>query len=226
MRGQDVISKLGASVRHLRFRLGISQEELANRADLHRTYIAGVEGGTRNITLRSIEKLAAALEVSIPDLLSQSAQSSRRKTSAAETTVEILLVEDNPDDVALTLEGFRQARIANPVHVVTDGQEALDFLFATGPHQNRKSQRLPRVILLDLNLPKIDGLEVLRRIKANPATKDIPVVVLTSSRNSRDVIASRRLGAATYIVKPVDFQNFSRVAPEIHMKWALLETEA
>lgn len=225
MRGQNVIGRFGASVRNLRFQLGISQEELANRADLHRTYIAGVEGGTRNITLKSIEKLAAALEVSIPELLSQPGQPPRRTTNGAKT-IEILLVEDNPNDVTLTLEGFHEARIANPVHVVTDGADALDFLFATGPHENRKDQPLPRVILLDLNLPKIEGLEVLRRVKADSRTKDIPVVVLTASSNSRDVIASRRLGAVTYIVKPVDFQSFSRVAPELSMKWALLDAEA
>jgi two-component system response regulator len=225
MRGQDFINRFGASVRNRRFQLGISQEELANRADLHRTYIAGVEGGARNITLKSIEKLAAALEVPIPDLLSQSAEGSRRRATNGLKTVEILLVEDNPDDVTLTLEGFREARIANPVHVVSSGEEALDFLFATGSHQKRKGHPMPRVILLDLNLPRIDGLEVLRRIKEDARSKHIPVVVLTVSRNSRDVIASRRLGAATYIVKPVDFQNFSRVAPEISMRWALLEAD-
>lgn len=211
--------RFGAAVRNLRARLRISQEELANRADLHRTYIAGVEGGSRNITLKSIEKLARALEVSIPELLSVSTRvPPPPPNDLSSKLAEILLIEDESDDVALTLSAFREARIANPVHVAMDGAEALDYLFGMGQHAAR---RLPQVILLDLNLPKVDGLEVLRRIKADPRTKDIPVIVLTGSRQSSDVIASQRLGAINYIVKPVDFHNFSRVTPHLSLEWGL-----
>ncbi len=212
-------------MRDFRFRLGISQEELADRADLHRTYIASVEGGSRNITLKSIEKLARALEVSIPELLASSGQPASRRPAPLGKVVDILLVEDNPDDVALTFEAFRAARIANPVHVVGDGAEALHFLRAEGPYANRRAEKLPRVILLDLHLPRVDGLEVLRLIKSEPRTQHIPVVVLTVSHKSADIAASRRLGAATYIVKPIDFQNFSRVTPELSLSWALVDPE-
>lgn len=224
MAGATAINFLGASVRNLRFRLGISQEELANRANLHRTYIAGVEGGTRNVTLKSVEKLARALEVSIPALLSPLETNS--KSSPANRFVDILLVEDDPNDVEMTLHAFGEARIANPVHVVADGAAAMDFLLCTGAYAIRYGQPLPRVILLDLNLPKIGGLEVLRRIKSDPRTRGIPVVVLTSSQQSRDVAASKRLGASNYIVKPVDFQNFSRITPELSLRWALLDPAA
>jgi CheY-like chemotaxis protein/DNA-binding XRE family transcriptional regulator len=227
MAGASVKARFGAAVRTLRSRLGISQEELAERADLHRTYIAGVEGGARNITLRSIEKLARALEVPIPELLAgpvaPAENGGRRGAVGAGRSVEILLVEDNPDDVTLTLEAFSQVRFANRVHVVSDGAAALDFLFSDQERASARIQKTPQLILLDLQLPKVDGLEVLRRIKADRRTDRIPVVVLTASKDSRHIAESRRLGAATYIVKPVDFQNFSKVTPQFGLDWALLD---
>jgi len=132
-------------------------------------------------------------------------------------------VEDNPDDVKLTLQAFEEVRIANHVHVVSDGAEALDYLFCIGRYVNRRKKNPPQIILLDLGLPKISGMEVLRRIKSDHRTKMIPVIVLTVSRTSRDIIESRQLGAETYIVKPVDFYNFSRVTPDLHMEWALFK---
>jgi CheY-like chemotaxis protein/DNA-binding Xre family transcriptional regulator len=211
------MSRFGATVRSLRFRRGLSQEELAGRADLHRTYIAGVEGGARNVTLKSIEKLALALEVSIADLLQSD------PLDAPAGVVEILLVEDSADDVALTLDAFREARIANPVHVVSDGLSALDFLFGAGVYAARAKEPLPRLILLDLELPKMNGVEVLARIRRDPRTRHIPVVVLTGSRNSRDVAECKKLGAVDYIVKPVDFFNFSQVTPGLLLDWALVD---
>ncbi len=208
----------------MRLQLGISQEELAERADLHRTYIAGIERGGRNITLRSVDKLAKALRVSVSALLSDAAGDVKSSRSGAPSTVvDILLVEDNPSDAALTVRAFAEARIINPVHTVRDGQEALDFLFGTGAYANRKGLELPQVILLDLNLPKVSGIEVLRRIKRDPRTGHIAVIVLTVSSEGHDIRECKRLGAENYIVKPVGFQNFSQITPQLSFLWALLK---
>lgn len=139
-----------------------------------------------------------------------------------DSIVEILLVEDNPNDVDLTLHAFRKHHLSNHVHVVRDGAEAIDFVFCTGPYSTRRLQNGPRLILLDLKLPKVDGLEVLRRIKADPRTRSIPVVVLTSSADERDVLESYNLGVNSYIVKPVDFAQFSDALTTLNMYWLLL----
>ncbi len=136
--------------------------------------------------------------------------------------VEILLVEDNPNDVELTLHAFKKNNISNHLHVARDGAEALEFLFCTGAYAERSIQNTPKVILLDLKLPKVDGLEVLRRIKADPRTQAISVVVLTSSHEERDVVKSYRLGVNSYIVKPVDFEKFTEAANQIGLYWLLL----
>lgn len=136
--------------------------------------------------------------------------------------VEILLVEDNPNDVELTLRALKRNNLANRVFVVKDGAEALEFLFATGAHADRDVENSPRVVLLDLKLPKVDGLEVLRRIKSDERTKAIPVVVLTSSREQRDMVESYQLGVNSYIVKPVDFEKFVQAVSEVGLYWVLL----
>jgi len=223
-----ITARFGATVRRLRFQLGISQEELAERADLHRTYIAGIERGARNATLKSIEKLAGALEVSTAALLGSPAgkpapPAAARLESAAGKILDILIVEDNRSDVELTLRAFRKAHITNPVHVVHDGAEALDFLFCLGRYAERKIEDRPQVVLLDLNLPRIKGLEVLRRIKSDERTRMIPVIILTVSQRDRDIRECRRLGAETYIVKPVNFHSFSQATPQLCLRWALLE---
>jgi two-component system response regulator len=139
-----------------------------------------------------------------------------------DNAVEILLVEDNPNDVELTLHAFKRNNIANRIEVVRDGAEALEFIFCTGAYAGRSIQNNPKVILLDLKLPKIDGLEVLRRIKADPRTRTIPVVVLTSSREERDIVESYQLGVNSYIVKPVDFEQFTETVRTLGMYWMLL----
>ena len=136
--------------------------------------------------------------------------------------VEILIVEDNQQDLDLALRALRKANLANRVHAARDGQEALDFLFCEGPHSGRKIENEPKVILLDLKLPKVDGLEVLQRIKSDPRTKAIPVVVLTSSKEQNDVVESYNLGVNSYIVKPVNFESFSASVQSLGMYWMLL----
>ena len=134
----------------------------------------------------------------------------------------ILLVEDNLDDVELTLHAFKKNNIRNVVHVVNDGEEALDFLFRRGKYSNSDRDELPTVILLDLKLPKIDGLEVLRQIRENELTKLIPVVILTSSKEEQDLLKGYTLGVNSYIRKPVDFIEFTNVARNIGLYWLLL----
>jgi two-component system, response regulator len=134
----------------------------------------------------------------------------------------ILLVEDNPDDEALTIRAFTKNHIANQVIVARDGAEALDYLFGTGAYDGRDPSDLPQVVLLDLKLPKVDGLEVLRRVRANPTTNMLPVVMLTSSTEERDRVASYRLGCNSYVLKPVDFVRFAEAAQQLGLYWLVL----
>jgi two-component system, response regulator len=136
--------------------------------------------------------------------------------------IEILLVEDNPNDVELTLRAFKKNNLTNPIHVARDGEEALDFIFGRGIHAGRSLKNGPKLILLDLKLPRVDGLEVLRQVKSDPKTKSIPVVVLTSSREERDIVESYELGVNSYIVKPVDFEQFIESARTLGMYWILI----
>jgi CheY-like chemotaxis protein len=214
----DLKALLGATIKAQRSALGISQEELAHRADLHRTYISDVERGARNPSLESVEKLAHALELSVPMLFQQATDG-----TVTRQLVDILLVEDNPFDVRLTLRAFEKAHFTNPLHVVSDGAKALDFVFATGEYAHRAEIERPLIILLDLNLPKKSGLEVLREIKAHQRTHKIPVIILTVSNRDRDIKECRRLGADEYIVKPVGFQKFSEVTHHFRYGWALVE---
>ncbi len=139
-----------------------------------------------------------------------------------ESEVEILLVEDNPADAELTLRALKKRNLANRVTRVYDGEEALDFIFARGAYATRDADQHPKVILLDLKLPKVDGLEVLRAVKSDPNTRQIPVVVLTSSRQEQDIVESYRLGVNSYIVKPVDFDKFINAVEQLCLYWLLL----
>ncbi|MDD5273952.1 MAG: response regulator [Methylovulum sp.] len=136
--------------------------------------------------------------------------------------VEILLVEDNPTDAELTMLALQERNLANKLAWVKDGAQALEFVFATGAYVDRKAKNGPRVVLLDLRLPKVDGLEVLRRLKADEGTKRIPVVVLTSSKEDPDVKACYDLGVNSYISKPVDFDEFTKVVAELGLYWLLI----
>ncbi len=134
----------------------------------------------------------------------------------------ILLVEDNPDDEALALRAFRNSGIMNEIVVVRDGVEALDYLFVTGPHAHRTPASNPAVVLLDLKLPKLDGLDVLKEIRRNPKTRRLPVVILTSSKEDRDLIESYERGANSYVRKPVDFNEFAEAVTKLGVYWLLL----
>jgi two-component system response regulator len=139
-----------------------------------------------------------------------------------EEPVAILLVEDNPDDVELALRALKENNLANHIEVVRDGAEALDFIFGTGAYSGRRVENTPKVILLDLKLPKVDGLEVLRRIKGDPRTQVTPVIMLTSSREERDIVESYQLGVNSYITKPVDFEQFVEAVRHLGFYWLLL----
>ena len=138
------------------------------------------------------------------------------------TPLEILLVEDNLNDAELAIHALHKRNFSNNLIHVQDGQAALDFLFGTGPYPGRNVSQLPKVVLLDLKLPKVDGIEVLRRLRADERTRLLPIVVLTSSREERDVIQTYELGVNSYIVKPVEFENFSEAVSNLGMYWLLL----
>lgn len=136
--------------------------------------------------------------------------------------VEILLVEDSQEDVELTLHALRHNNLANKMHVVGDGEEALDFLFCRGSYSNRNLDRPPRLVLLDLKLPKVDGLEVLRQVKSDPRTKAVPVVILTSSKEEKDMISGYHLGVNSYIQKPLDFEQFREAIKHLGLYWLVV----
>jgi CheY-like chemotaxis protein len=193
---------------------------------LHRTYICDIERGARNVSLESIEKLATALQISVSKLFSYDLSSGlpNENNASSDDLVDILFVEDDRTDVDMTIEALKG--ISNRVQVVWDGREALDFLFCEGAYASRPRNQQPQLILLDLGLPKIHGLDVLRRIKADVRTNSIPVFVLTASNQDHDLQMSKRLGAQGYIVKPVGLPSLTRVTPQLNFRWALLKKAA
>jgi len=144
------------------------------------------------------------------------------QTGIQTTDKVILLVEDNPDDAALTLRAFRKSNVLDQVVLARDGVEALDYLFATGSHAGRDPRAIPQLMLLDLKLPRMDGLEVLRRMRADERTRLVPVVILTSSREQQDMIDGYGLGANSYVQKPVDFARFVQAVEQIKLYWLML----
>ena len=136
--------------------------------------------------------------------------------------VEILLVEDNPDDVELAVHALRRENLANHIEVARDGEEALDFLFCRGRYAGRSFDHAPRLVLLDLKLPKVDGLDVLREVKSDPRTKAIPVVIITSSREEQDLVNGYKLGVNAYIQKPVDFGQFREMVKRLGLFWLVV----
>ena len=230
-RKNDLQFRFGSVIRDFRKRLGISQEELGWRAGLHRTYITDIERGVRNISLKSVASLSKALEVSTSSLFASAATvgeagAEGRARPERLPLCEVLMIEDNPVDLELAQRALKRARFANPVAVARDGEEAIEFLFG-GPGSGRKLRPLPQLVLLDLHLPKISGIEVLRMMKADPKTRNIPVIVLTVSRQDRNILECSKLGVENYIIKPIAFDVLSKITPALSLGWALLpETEA
>jgi CheY-like chemotaxis protein/DNA-binding XRE family transcriptional regulator len=207
---------------------GLSQETLAELSDLHRTYISAVESGKRNLTLESIQRLATALGATVGSFFN-SVESSGEPGGSKEllplesaTAGGIMLVEDDPHDAEYTLAAFKAVRLANPVWVATDGAAALDYLLGPRSRVKNEKRELPQLLLLDLRLPKVHGLEVLRRLKADRRTEKIPVIVLSASRSDADIAEAMRLGANAYLIKPVDFHRLAEVTPKLKFRWALL----
>jgi CheY-like chemotaxis protein/DNA-binding XRE family transcriptional regulator len=220
----DIQIRLGLAVRAYRQRLGITQEELAWRASMHRTYIADIERGARNVTLRSVVNLAKALEVTVGSLLSHPTSPADTpspegagKEGSSRFVREILLVEDNALDADLAVRVFKRSRITNPLRIVRSAEEGLDFLFGTGRYATQGSVQ-PHLILLDLNLPEMSGLDFLRRVKSDERTHHIPVVVLTVSQSDRMIIECSRLGTESYIIKPLGIESFVRVTPKLKLQ--------
>ena len=222
----DIRRQFGAAIRAHRLRLGMSQEALAERAELHRTYVTDVERGVRNLSLESISKLARALDLSIGSLFPAREAALGGTEAQCKCSVELLLVEHDAKDLERTLEAFKRANLSNRIAIVRDGAEALDYLFCRRQYAERQSATPPQVVLLDLQLPKVHGLEVLSRVRADQRTQNIHVVALANSRTEADVRAALRLGADAYIVKPVDFEKFGAVMPQLNFRWSLLDCAA
>ncbi len=226
-------SRFGIIIRRMRIGKNLSQEELADRAHLHRTYLTDVEHGKRNLSLESIHKLATALEVPMSTLFARLESDDYRRLELITVNkrchveerraVEILVVEDDPSYVELTLHALRMGNVTNKIHVVRDGVEALQFLFPADVPPGGPHDVVPKLILLDLKLPKVDGIEILQKIRSHTATASIPVVVMTSSNNDADFSRCQALGVHEYIVKPFDFEQFSRIMPLVGFHWLLLD---
>ncbi len=214
----DLKTTLGVAIKTERSALGLSQEQLAERAGLHRTYVSDVERGARNPSIATVERLADALELPISVLFD-------RASHAGESSdvVEVLLVEDDPHDLQLAVRAFERARIINPLHIVRDAAAALEFLFATGPYLHRSYAAFPNLILLDLDLRNKSGLEVLQRIRVDELTKKIPVIVLTRSMRDRNLAECGRLGVEAYLVKPIDFEDIHQVTSKLGLAWRLVK---
>lgn len=183
---------------------------------LHRTYISDVERGARNVSLQSIERLAHALGASLPAIFSYDDAS-----GAIDKKVDILYVEDETDEVMVAMQSFKLAKITNHIVVVHDGASALDFLHCTGRFAQRKPEGHSTIVLLDLDLPRISGVEVLQRIRKDPSLRSVPVVVLCASREDSQIATCKRLGADASIVKPLEFQKLVDVTPQLNLHWAL-----
>ena len=218
MRNGDIRKEFGNAVRKARLELGLSQRSVAERAQLHRTYVTDVERGARNLSLVSISKLAHALEISIWKLFSSNGH---LESLCSGKNPAILLVQDDPVEAGLALKSFKNARLANPVHVVQNGASALAFLQARqGP-----GQLLP-LIVIDLALQSTESLEVLRQIRAHEMLRSAHTVVLTPSPGEAQLEQAMRLGAEGYIVKPLDFLSFSAATRQFDFYWYLLNEDA
>jgi two-component system, response regulator len=225
---KNILVKIGSSLKAVRNQQGLTQEELADRSGLHRTYITDVERGVRNITLDSVVKLVRALGIPLSELFARvegrvAVSPTALPGALDDKPFEILLVEDDARHVEQTLHALEKNGVTNPLIVVHTGEEALDVLGAGGQFLHRNTSPLPRIVLLDLSLPTVSGIDVLRRIRADERTRALPVVILTSSRNDQDYKESLKLGVIAAISKPIDFGEFSTVIPRIGFRWRVVD---
>ena len=218
---QRICSEVGLLIKGQRQALGFSQEELAYRSGLHRTYITDIERGTRNLSIESMRKLTNALGISISGLFLTIEGGGIKPENGRGHIVDIILVEDDPVDADMTIKALRNNNLVNNIRLLKDGAEAIDFLIPKRTVRPKAGVGTRRLILLDLKLPKVDGLEVLARLRRHEATKEIPVVVLTSSTSDDDMREATRLGVTNYLVKPVDFVKFSQIIPQSGLAWAV-----
>ena len=224
----DLKKLFGAEVKRRRNELGISQEELAERANLHRTYVSDVEAGKRNPSLASIERLANGLGASLSSVFGSAEvkHAAPGEARPAGQVPDILIIENDARELELMLKTFKAVRLTNHIQVMRDGAAALDYFFGKQGQDRPRNTKLPQVVLLDLQLSKIDALQLLRRLKTDQYTRAIPVLVLATSRKNDRVQEALRLGADDCIVKPLDFQSFSQITPKLSFVWALLKSEA
>lgn len=225
-------ARFGSVVRSQRLSAGFSQEELAHRSGLHRTYVTDVERGARNPSLNSIKKLSGALGVSLSELFrlveggELPAQLPGGPGDSREILhqrfAEILIADNEPGEIDSTLKALKEKNLANTVHFARDGTDALDFVFCTGPYKKRDILHPPELIVLDLKLDKVDGVEVLDRIRQNPITKSVPVVALVS-QSGQDIGRAQQLGISDVIVKPLDFQKLVTAVSQTGLSWALVK---
>ena len=221
----DLQTKLGAFIRMRRDQLGITQEELAWRANRHRTYIADIERGARNVTLSSLVNLTNALQLTVAHLFSRiSAPAGTRLRAAGRDNTdgprEILLVDGSATDAVRARRAFRRANFANPIKVVSNGEQGLSYLFGTGRYAKRVPVR-PLVILFDASLPEMPPQEFLRRIRKDGRTRTIPVVIFTASRRKCDLIKCGRSTGEHYLIKPLGFENFVRLTARLNLHLTL-----
>ncbi|MEW5798330.1 MAG: helix-turn-helix domain-containing protein [Bacteroidota bacterium] len=227
----SILSHFGLVVKELRRKKQLSQEELANRCSLHRTYITDIEHGTRNVSLKNISKIAHALGESLHDVFASVERYAHpnaygsRLTTSMQSPIKLLLIESDQRFAGQAVEELQRGAIDNALYVVRSGEEAIKFLFPAKTEEN-KNTNIPNVILLDVHPPNISGLEVLERIRKEKTTKDIPVVVMTSSAADTEKEPYRILGVEEYLTKPLNIESLTAVMHRLGFRSLFLERES
>ena len=214
---RDLLSNLGSVVKERRQELGFSQEELAERSGLHRTYITDIERGVRNITLKSATKVADALELSLTSIFAKVERDHEFGSQEGLESLGILLVDNDPHQLEFMTNALKENGVVNPIFRAKTGGEALELML--GPSQADKPR--PGVILIDLRLPDMNGFDVIRKLRSDARTKSIPVAVLSSSRSGEEDREGKALGVKAFITKPVYFSEFSVVMSQLGFRWLL-----
>lgn len=224
---------VGAAVRDMRLGQDLTQEELANRSGLHRTYITDVERGNRNISIESIEKIAGALRTPLSALFARSEELQgddggrsvrlmHHRSDRVDASVEILIAEEDRSFIDMTVHTFKNANVRNTVHTVHDGGEVLSFVHATGPYEKRASFPPPSLIIMDQHIPRGGALEVLERLRAHPSSREIPVIILTSSQSEANSLRKSGFAFVECVTKPVSVTDIGRVASAFGMQLMLV----